>query len=171
VLWGVLEKERARSCPQRLVDVLVAVKGREHHRAGGMLAGGDPPRRLDAVYAGHPYVHQDDIRGECLRPRHGLAAVARFAHDLDVGLGLEDHAEPGPHEALVVGQEDADHRAEPNGSLARTAYPPSARAPCSSSPPYTATRSRIPASPCPEPPPFGAPTPSSRISSSRSSDE
>ena len=50
-----------------------------------------------------------------------LAAVAGLADDLDVGLGLEDHAEPRAHQALVVGEQDADHRADPSGSRARSA--------------------------------------------------
>jgi hypothetical protein len=34
--------------------------------------------------------------------------VAGVAHDLKVGLGVEDHPEPGSDQFLVVGQQDAD---------------------------------------------------------------
>ena len=37
-----------------------------------------------------------------------LPAVGRFADDLDVGLVLEDHPEPGAHQLLVVDEEHAD---------------------------------------------------------------
>ena len=40
-----------------------------------------------------------------------LAAVRRLADDLDVGLGLEDHAEAGADQRLVVGDQDADGHA------------------------------------------------------------
>ena len=40
-----------------------------------------------------------------------LAAVAGLADHLDVGLGVEDHAEAGADELLVVRDQDADHRA------------------------------------------------------------
>ena len=45
-----------------------------------------------------------------------LAAVGGLADDLDVGLGVEDHPEAGAHERLVVGEQDADHRARPRRS-------------------------------------------------------
>ena len=48
---------------------------------------------------------------ELARQRDRLAAVAGLADDLDVGLGAQDHAEAGADEALVVGEQDADHRA------------------------------------------------------------
>ena len=41
--------------------------------------------------------------------------------DLDVRLGLEDHAEARPDQALVVGEQHADHRVDPSGSRARSA--------------------------------------------------
>ena len=41
------------------------------------------------------------------------------------GCALEDHAEPAPHQRLVVGDEDADHvTRRPSGSRAWTAKPP-----------------------------------------------
>ena len=45
-----------------------------------------------------------------------LAAVAGFADDLDVGLGLEQHAKAGPDQPFVVGQQDADAHGGPLGS-------------------------------------------------------
>ena len=46
-----------------------------------------------------------------------LGAVARLADDLQVGLGVEDLAEAGADECLVVGDQHADGHA---GSFART---------------------------------------------------
>ena len=38
-------------------------------------------------------------------------AVGRLADHLEVGLALDEHAEAGPHQRLVVGQQDPDHGA------------------------------------------------------------
>ena len=40
---------------------------------------------------------------------HRLGAVAGLADHLDVGLGVEQRPEPGPHQRLVVGQQHPDH--------------------------------------------------------------
>ena len=40
---------------------------------------------------------------------HRLVAVGGLADHLDVGLGVEQRPEPGPHQRLVVGEHDADH--------------------------------------------------------------
>jgi hypothetical protein len=66
-------------------------------------------------------VHQDDVRTVRRRFRNRLATVGGLPDDVDVLLGLQDHPEPGPDQALVVGQQDLDHRADPSGSRARTA--------------------------------------------------
>ncbi len=38
----------------------------------------------------------------------GVAAVRHLADHLDAGLRVEDHAEPGPHELLIVGDQHPD---------------------------------------------------------------
>ena len=81
--------------------------------------GEEPARRLDAVDVGHADVHQDDVRPQAPRLRDRLAPVRRLADDLDVLLGLEDHAEAGADERLVVGDQDAQAHAGLTGSLAR----------------------------------------------------
>ncbi len=42
-----------------------------------------------------------------------LAAVGGLAHHLEIGLGLEDHAQATPHERLVVGNENPGHVRRP----------------------------------------------------------
>src|SRR4029453_15665437 len=52
-----------------------------------------------------------------------LAPVGGRADHFDVGLGVEQHRQPGAHDGLVVGDEDPDaHRAAP--VRGRTASPP-----------------------------------------------
>ncbi len=80
---------------------------------------------------------------------HRLAPVGGLAHHLDVGLGVEDHPEPGADELLIVGYEDADaHLGFPSrGSTAVTVHPLCAQGPVSSVPPSSAARSLIPTRP------------------------
>src|SRR6202008_75496 len=73
-----------------------------------------------------------------------LAAVGSFAHDLDVGLGVEDHREPGSDELLVVGYEHSDAHL---GSTAVTVHPMSVFGLASRLPPSNAARSGIPIRP------------------------
>ena len=73
----------------------------------------DAARWPQAVHPGHLDVHEHDI-GSSWRVSDGLVAVARFADDFDVVLGLEDHPEPGSNHRLVVDEHDADgHAAAP----------------------------------------------------------
>ena len=70
----------------------------------------------------------------------GVEAVGGLADDLEVVLGVEDHAEAGAHERLVVGDQQPDAHATLNsraadGSAARTRQPPPSAGPASSSPP------------------------------------
>jgi hypothetical protein len=51
-------------------------------------------------------------------------AVAGLADHLDVGLGVQQRAKARPHQRLVVGEQDPDHRAPAKGRRARTPNPP-----------------------------------------------
>ena len=51
----------------------------------------------------------------------GFFAVACFADDGEVGLGVEDHAQSFADEFLVVGNDDRDHGVSASGSRAWTA--------------------------------------------------
>src|SRR5206468_1224313 len=104
----------------------------------------------------------------------GLAPVHGLADHVEVGLGVEDHAEAGAHQGLVVGDEDSDaHAASLSfGIVARTRNPPPCRGPACRSPPHNATRSRMPTRPWPTgPSPSNdaavRPWPVSEMSSSR----
>ena len=88
-------------------------------------------------------------------------AVVGLAHDREVLLGVEEHAEAGADQGLVVGEHDPDH--DRPSHVARTRNPPPGRGPASSRPPVDSARSRMPRSP--RPLPFDGPTapaPSSR---------
>jgi len=107
----VLEQEAARARAQRVVDVLVEVEGREHENGDGVLVialGDDAPRRLEAVDAGHPYVHQHDVGPPLAHEVDRVRAIAGLAGDDDAGLGVEDRSEAGAHERLVIRDQDRD---------------------------------------------------------------
>src|SRR5262249_52972542 len=103
----------------------------------------------DAVEAGHSDVHEYDVGEVLLGEADGVVAVGGLADDVDVVLGVEDHAEPGSDEFLVVDDEhfDAPVPLALRGIRATTANPPSGRYRASSWPPKSATRSRMPTIP------------------------
>src|SRR3954469_24267856 len=90
------------------------------------------------------------------------ASGAGLAGDLDVLLRLEQGAETGPDQQLVVRQRDPDHDARPetgdedarpDGMRASTTRPPPSAARPSTPPPSSSARSRIPSIPLPVEPP------------------
>ena len=143
----VLEQEAAGAGAQRVVDVLVHVERRQHDHPGAGVPGSPRIRRV-ASMPSMPGI-RTSIRTtsgvERAAQRDRLVAVCGLAHDLEVGLDLEDHPEPGAHQGLVVGDEDADR----HGGSQRAGWP-AARSRrrgggrATSGPPYTATRSRMP---------------------------
>ena len=117
----VLDEEAAGARLHGLVDVLVEVEGREDEDVGGALVVQEPARGLQAVELGHADVHEHDVGLVLADARERLSAVGGLGDDLDVLLGVEDHAEAAAHECLVVGDEDPDHGLGSSGSHACTA--------------------------------------------------
>ncbi len=147
---GILQQEAAGSGLKCRVDVLVEVEGRDHddrQRVGDGRAG-EAARGFESVEAGHPDVEQADIRSQLVRQPDRLVAVGGLPDDLDVGLRVEDQAQTGADDRLVVGDEHSDHRAPPtSGSDAVTVQPPPASGPAWNSPPSSRARSRMPMMP------------------------
>ena len=98
-----------------------------------VAVGGEPASGLDAVEAWHADVHQDEGGAQAPRLVDGLLAVGGLAHHLDVRRRLEQLAEAGADERLVVG--DQDPCAHASGRWAWTSKPPPSRGPVSSWPP------------------------------------
>ena len=80
-----------------------------------------------------------------LRARDGLRAVLGLGDDLDVDLVVEDPAQAGPHERVVVGDQDSDGHQGGTWSLIRCRVPSAGRT--SSRAPISRARSRIPRMP------------------------
>src|SRR4029453_14420422 len=146
------EQEAACTCAESVVHVLVEVEGgqHEHSRASVAiareLAGG-----LDAVEAGHAYVHQHDVGVLGPADAHGLFSVGGGSGDRQVRLGGEGRGESLAHDLLVVGDDYADAHVGCSlvGRSARTAKPPPVAGPARGGPPPPSARSRMPTMPCP----------------------
>ena len=151
---GVFEQEAAGARAQPGVDVVVQVERGQDQHLRPQPGIGDVAGRRDAVTAGHPHVHEHDVRAQ--RGRHGYrrGAVAGLADHLDVGLGVEDQAEALPDQGVVIGQQHGDHAAAAGSRPRRavTCQPRGWRGPKSRSPPNALMRSRIPVRPPPAAP-------------------
>ena len=125
-------------------------------------------RGLDPVDARHAQVHEHDLGPVLGAERERLLAVGRGGHELDAVEQPEQRADALAHEALVVGEQDADRpvltvgrgvarahrRSISTADLASTdvgsrssTRKPSRVGSASSSPPSSSARSRIPVRP------------------------
>ena len=95
---------KAYSSRSKVVRMRTRVSVARHGRRDG-------PGGLDPVEDGHAHVHEHDVGPVELDQAHGVGAVGGLADDLEVVLGLEDHAEPLAQQRLVVGQDDPDRHA------------------------------------------------------------
>ena len=148
----VFEKKAAGAGLERVVHVLVEVKGREDENVWWRCVAGrldDPTRRLDAVPHRHANIHQHHVRAVFDGEPHGLVAIRCGSDDLEVGLCAEKRCESLPHDLLVVDDERRDHGLTPSGSVASTRNPPPSAAPQLNVPPASVARSRIPIRPWP----------------------
>ena len=102
----VLQQIAAGAGQDRVHHVLLLVGDREHDHAGQRRVAADVPGRLHAGHAGHVQVHHDDVgRRSRARPQR-LGAVRRLADDVHALL-LEQVAQAGPEEVVVVDEQDA----------------------------------------------------------------
>ena len=62
---------------------------------------------------------RSDVRPQLAGGLDGLEPVLRLADDLDLGLRLEDHLEPGAHERLVVDDQNPDAHIAPPATGSR----------------------------------------------------
>ena len=121
--WGVLEQEPRRSGAEHAEDVLVEVERREHEHSWPRLdvGAGQTCRRLDAVGPGHADVHQHHVGSQLAGALDRLGAVACLTDDHEVVLRLQEEPQAGPHELLVVDEQQPDaHASPPTGSHAAT---------------------------------------------------
>ena len=114
-----------------------AVGERGEHEHVRLLLGEDLARGLDPVHARHVEVHQHDVGLELLGLLDRLGAVGGGADELDVLEPADQAAEAVADDAVVVGEQDADHR----GTSSVTVVPCPGAESTVSVPPACATRS------------------------------
>jgi hypothetical protein len=79
------------------------------------------PRCFEAVHPWHSDIHQDDLGSVPASQRDRLLTVRSLTDDGEVGLRLEDQAETGSDERLVVDDQDACGHGGSRGRRASTA--------------------------------------------------
>ena len=103
------------------------------------MMGADLPCRLKPGHPRHRHVEHGHVRALRERPLDRLEAVLRLRGHGHVRLPVDQHREPGAHDAVVVGDEDLDH-----GSLIVISVPAPGAERTSSSPPTRRARSAMP---------------------------
>src|ERR1017187_8627279 len=151
VAGRVLEQESRRPRAERLKHVLVEVEGGQDHDPRRTASCGDATRRLEAVENWHADIHQDDVRAQCRHRRDPFLTVRSVAHYLDVGFLVEEGAQAGAHQWLIVDQQDANHVISGSRGSRAVTLKPSLVLPARNSPWSMATRSRMPVRPEPSP--------------------
>ena len=122
---GVLEQEAGGPVEQGGVDVLVEVEGGDDHDPDGVddVGAGQQAGGLQPVEHRHADVEQGDVGSQPPAQVDRRAPVGGLAHDRHLVGGLQDHAEPGPHHLLVVGQHHPDGHPGTTGRVACTRHP------------------------------------------------
>src|SRR5699024_4243596 len=81
--------------------------------------GAEPLQRVESAHPGHLDVEEGDVETVRVDLAQGLCSVGGLGYDLDGGIGVEDPDDAGPHEGVVVGDQDSDrglgrcHRSPP----------------------------------------------------------
>ena len=153
LLRCVLEQEAAGPGPQRPEHHLVKVERGEHEHPG-RRAGLPAIRRgrLDAVELRHAYIHQHHVGPGARGRGHRLEPVRRPRRRPRCrGSAAGSCRKPARTSAWSSARTTRITRRPHTAARARTRNPAPSTGPTSSSPPATATRSRIPISPWPAP--------------------
>jgi hypothetical protein len=105
----------------------------------------------EPVESWHADVHEDHVGPQLSGQVHGAGPVRCLTDHLDVVASVEQRRETGADQALVIGEQNADHGEDLTGRRALTRNPPPRRNPADKSPPSAAARSRMPVIPLPVP--------------------
>ena len=104
---GLLD-ESARARLERVQQLPLLWDRREHEDLGSDGEGDDPARGLQPSFARHGQIHEDDVRPSRLRAPDGFVAGSGLADHDEIALLLEQRAQPGPEDHVIVHQQDAD---------------------------------------------------------------
>ena len=107
---SVLEQVAAGPGLDRPHDVGVGVVGGQDQHGRAVRAPREAGRRLGAVHDRHPQVHEHHVGPQPAAQHHRLGAVGGLADHLEVALLAEHGHQAGPHDGVVVDDEQPDHR-------------------------------------------------------------
>ena len=141
----VLGQVTACASPQGADHGPVIRVGGQHDDLGLRHARTQQASGLDAITAGHPQIHEDDVGEQVSGHGDRLVAISGGAHDLDVRQQAQHHRQSFTDHPLVVSDENT-HRLAHAGTRNSTRKPPRVIA-VLSSPPSSSARSRIPVRP------------------------
>lgn len=116
---GIFEEETASSSLECRMDILVGVECGDYDDSKWILDAGTSKLTSSgkAVKVRHADIEQADIGSMTVRHLDGLVSIARLGHDFHVGLTIQDGGESGPHDLLIVGDQDPNgHRSHRNFS-------------------------------------------------------
>ena len=111
----LLQYECARARTEGGEHVFVQTERRQHDDARAALRLREPACCFDPVEDRHAHVHQDHVRPDRFGLPDSVEAVARLTHDRDRRIGVDDAAQAGTDQRLVVREQHAD-RAHETGS-------------------------------------------------------
>src|SRR5712691_300103 len=100
---------------------------------------------LDAAFAGHDDVEQDDVRLERASPKDRVLCISGLADHLDVILSVQEQTDARANDSVVVDEDDADH----SGTSATSVAPEPGVDSTVNRPSCNSTRSRMPMIPMP----------------------
>ena len=83
---------------------------------------------LEPIHHRHSNVHEHHVGSAAPAGLDRLGPVVGLGHNAQLGVGLEDHAESGSHQGLVVGDDHADGHASTPAPVGRCTYTVSAPA-------------------------------------------
>ena len=119
-----LQQIAARPALDRLEQVLALGRGRQHHDLHVRLRGFDLPGGRQAVAARHADIHEDQIRLQFLRQRHGFQPIMGNPDHLDA-VQRQQVGNPLDHQAVIVGQQALSSRTSrlPHGAAPPRGFP------------------------------------------------
>ncbi len=79
-----------------------------------------PPGRLEPVHPRHANVHEHDVGPVGHDRLERARTVAGLRNDNEFGVGLNQGSEPGPHDRLVVRDDDSERAHSATGTLTST---------------------------------------------------
>src|SRR5699024_3670590 len=94
--------------PDGLGDVVVLPERGDEQAGERAPVGAEPLQRVESAHPGHLDVEEGDVETVRVDLAQGLCSVGGLGYDLDGGIGVEDPDDAGPHEGVVVGDQDSD---------------------------------------------------------------